>query len=92
MDINIRELIRYRDLIWMFVNRTFVTVYKQTIRGAGLVYSESPFHNNCLYVHLWRTGEDTHGRSSTNTFLLRRYYALGLLRLVSEQFCGYLDW
>ena len=33
MDINIRELIRYRDLIWMFVNRDFVTVYKQTILG-----------------------------------------------------------
>ncbi len=32
-DINIRELIRYRDLIIMFVKRNFIADYKQTILG-----------------------------------------------------------
>ena len=33
MDINLRELWRYRDLIMLFVRRDFVSVYKQTILG-----------------------------------------------------------
>lgn len=32
-DLNLRELYHYRDLIWLFVKRDFVTVYKQTILG-----------------------------------------------------------
>lgn len=30
---NIRELFRYRDLIWLFVKRDFVSKYKQTVLG-----------------------------------------------------------
>jgi len=33
LDINIRELIHYRDLIYMFVKRNFIANYKQTILG-----------------------------------------------------------
>jgi lipopolysaccharide transport system permease protein len=33
LDIDLREIYRYRDLIKLFVNRDFVTVYKQTILG-----------------------------------------------------------
>jgi lipopolysaccharide transport system permease protein len=33
LDLNIREVIRYRDLVWLFVKRDFVTVYKQTVLG-----------------------------------------------------------
>ncbi len=32
-DIDLRELLRYRDLIGMFIKRDFVTFYKQTILG-----------------------------------------------------------
>ena len=32
-DIDIKELARYRDLIWMFVKRNFSVQYKQTILG-----------------------------------------------------------
>lgn len=32
-DINLKEVWRYRDLIWMFTKRTFVLRYKQTILG-----------------------------------------------------------
>ena len=33
LDINLRELWRYRDLILMFVKRTFIAAYKQTVLG-----------------------------------------------------------
>lgn len=32
-DVNLRELFRYRDLIFMFVKRNFIANYKQTILG-----------------------------------------------------------
>jgi lipopolysaccharide transport system permease protein len=32
-SINLKELWQYRDLIWMFIRRDIVTVYKQTILG-----------------------------------------------------------
>lgn len=33
IDFNFKELLRYKDLIYMFVKRTFVSQYKQTILG-----------------------------------------------------------
>lgn len=33
LDINIREIYRYRDLMWLFVRRDFIAQYKQTILG-----------------------------------------------------------
>ncbi|MEQ8197848.1 MAG: ABC transporter permease, partial [Clostridiaceae bacterium] len=33
LDINLSELIKYKDLIFLFVKRNFVTMYKQTILG-----------------------------------------------------------
>ena len=32
-DINLKELFSYKDLIFLFVKRNFVTKYKQTILG-----------------------------------------------------------
>ncbi|WP_340203192.1 ABC transporter permease [Ascidiimonas sp. W6] len=32
-DLNIKEIWRYRDLLWLFVKRDIVTVYKQTVLG-----------------------------------------------------------
>lgn len=32
-DLNLKELIKYRDLIFLFVKRDFVSLYKQTILG-----------------------------------------------------------
>ena len=32
-DVNLRELFRYRDLIFMFVKRNFIANYKQTVLG-----------------------------------------------------------
>jgi lipopolysaccharide transport system permease protein len=33
LDLHLSELWRYRDLLWMFIRRDFVSVYKQTILG-----------------------------------------------------------
>ena len=33
LDLNLKELWHYRDLLVLFVRRDFVTVYKQTILG-----------------------------------------------------------
>lgn len=33
LDINLREVWKYRDLLWMFVKRDFIAQYKQTILG-----------------------------------------------------------
>ena len=33
LDINLKDVWRYRDLLWMFVKRDFVAQYKQTILG-----------------------------------------------------------
>ena len=43
LDINLREIIRYRDLVWLFVKRDFVTVYKQMILGPLWFVLKSPF-------------------------------------------------
>ncbi len=32
-DIDLKELFHYRDLVWLFVKRTYTTMYKQTILG-----------------------------------------------------------
>jgi lipopolysaccharide transport system permease protein len=33
LDLNLKEIWRYRDLLFLFVRRDFVSVYKQTILG-----------------------------------------------------------
>ena len=32
-DFDLKELIQYKDLIWLFVKRNYTTRYKQTILG-----------------------------------------------------------
>ncbi len=48
-DIHIGELYRYRDLIYMFVRRDFVTFYKQTILGP-LWYIIQPLVNTLVFT------------------------------------------
>jgi len=51
-DLQIRELIRYRDLIFLFVKRDFVTQYKQTILGP-LWYIISPLISTVMYTFVF---------------------------------------
>jgi len=52
LDLNIREIIRYRDLVWLFVNRDFATVYKQTILGP-LWFVINPLVTTIMYTFVF---------------------------------------
>ncbi len=52
LDIDLRELYRYRDLIRLFVNRDFVTVYKQTILGP-LWFVLNPLFTTIVYTFVF---------------------------------------
>ena len=49
LDIHLRELYSYKDLIFLFVKRDFVTYYKQTILGP-LWYIIQPLVNTFVYT------------------------------------------
>ena len=51
-DLQIRELIRYRELIFLFVKRDFVVQYKQTILGP-LWYIINPLISTVLYTFIF---------------------------------------
>jgi lipopolysaccharide transport system permease protein len=52
LDINLREIYHYRDLIKLFVNRDFVTVYKQTILGP-LWFVLNPLFTTIVYTFVF---------------------------------------
>jgi len=52
LDLQIRELIRYRDLIFLFVKRDFVTQYKQTILGP-LWFVINPLISTVMYTFVF---------------------------------------
>jgi len=51
-DLQIRELISYRDLIFLFVKRDFVTQYKQTILGP-LWFVINPLISTVMYTFVF---------------------------------------
>jgi len=52
LEIPIREIIRYRDLIFLFVKRDFTTQYKQTILGP-LWFVISPLISTIMYTFIF---------------------------------------
>ena len=52
LDLPIREVIRYRDLIVLFIKRDFVTQYKQTILGP-LWYIVQPLVTTVMYTFVF---------------------------------------
>jgi len=52
LELHIRELIRYRDLIFLFVKRDFVTQYKQTILGP-LWFIINPIISTIMYTFVF---------------------------------------
>jgi lipopolysaccharide transport system permease protein len=52
LDLDLRELYRYRDLIRLFVNRDFVTVYKQTILGP-IWFILNPLFTTVVYTFIF---------------------------------------
>jgi lipopolysaccharide transport system permease protein len=53
LDLQIRDIIRYRDLIYLFVKRDFVVEYKQTILGP-LWFVLNPLFSTVMYIFVFR--------------------------------------
>lgn len=51
-DLQLRDVIRYRDLIFLFVKRDFVTQYKQTILGP-LWFVINPIFSTVMYTFVF---------------------------------------
>ena len=51
-DINIREIIRYRDLVFLFVKRDFITQYKQTVLGP-IWFVITPLVSTVMYTFVF---------------------------------------
>ena len=52
LHLNLKESWRYRDLLWLFVKRDVVTVYKQTILGP-LWYFIQPLFTMVIYTFIF---------------------------------------
>ena len=48
-DLNLKEVWRYRDLIWIYTKRTFALTYKQTVLGPIWIFL-NPFITSLIYV------------------------------------------
>ena len=53
LDINTKEIWQYRDLLWLFVRRDFVSFYKQTILGPIWFFIQ-PIFTTASYIFLFR--------------------------------------
>jgi len=79
LDIDMREIIRYRDLVWLFVNRDFITVYKQTILGP-IWFVIQPLLTTIMYAFVF----GNLAKIGTNGILLF-YYGGSMLWTYFEQ-------
>jgi lipopolysaccharide transport system permease protein len=52
LDLNLKEVWRYKDLLWMFVKRDFVSFYKQTILGP-LWFFIQPLFTTIIYTFIF---------------------------------------
>jgi lipopolysaccharide transport system permease protein len=52
LDLNLRDVWRYRDLLWMFVKRDFISFYKQTILGP-LWFFIQPLFTTIIYTFIF---------------------------------------
>lgn len=51
-DLKLREVWKYKDLIWLFTKRSFVVTYKQTILGPAWLFL-NPIVTSLIYVFLF---------------------------------------
>ena len=51
-DLKLKEVWRYRDLIWLFTKRSFTLSYKQTVLGPAWLFLQ-PFLSSVVYTFLF---------------------------------------
>lgn len=52
LDLNLKEVWQYRDLIWLFTKRNFVVRYKQTILGPAWIFL-NPLISSLMYAFVF---------------------------------------
>ena len=52
LDLNLKEVWQYRDLIWLFTQRNFVVKYKQTILGPAWIFL-NPLISSVIYAFVF---------------------------------------
>lgn len=52
LDLNLKEVWQYRDLIWLFTKRGFVVTYKQTILGPAWIFL-NPLISSFIYAFVF---------------------------------------
>ena len=52
MDLNLKEVWQYRDLIWLFTTRSFALTYKQTVLGPAWIFI-NPFLTSLIYTFVF---------------------------------------
>lgn len=52
LDMNLKEVWRYKDLIWLFTKRNFVVKYKQTILGPAWLFL-NPLISSLIYAFVF---------------------------------------
>ncbi len=72
-DLNLRELIRYRDLLWLWVRREYVGVYKQTLLGPAWHFL-SPILSTFIYMLIF----GRIARMSTDNVPMFLFYNAGI--------------
>ena len=62
LDLKLKEVWQYRDLIWLFTKRTFTVTYKQTILGPAWIFL-NPLISSVIYAFVFGgiAGIDTDG-------------------------------
>ena len=52
LDLNLKEVWQYRDLIWLFTKRTFTVTYKQTVLGPAWLFL-NPLISSIIYAFVF---------------------------------------
>lgn len=52
LELNLKEVWKYRDLIWLFTKRSFVVTYKQTILGPAWIFL-NPLISSLMYAFVF---------------------------------------
>ena len=52
LDLNLREVWQYRDLIWLFTKRSFTVTYKQTVLGPAWIFL-NPLISSMIYAFVF---------------------------------------
>ncbi len=52
LDLNLKEVWQYRDLIWLYTKRSFQLTYKQTILGPAWIFL-NPFLTSLIYAFVF---------------------------------------